>query len=217
MVLDDHMGSGFGWLANNGAGVLGPFEPIGVVSSAITFGHADMEGDGDEDLLVQGFIGTFTYKLVCFLNDGTGSFALPIVLEDFGVPSIQEGSTSVWAVDVDGDGILDVICSYNDGVTRKIFWYANSIAENVHVESHAPAFHMAPNPASQDFLLVCDEVIGAEGVIEIVAANGRLLRLLHGEGTREVLVERRDLPAGIYLVRVLREGSQIGSVRLVVE
>jgi len=88
---------------NDGSGnfseVLGtPF--IGVIFSSVAF--ADVDGDGDQDLLITGFSNGVFSRL--YLNDGIGNYA-PM----FGVPFIAVSYSSVAFADVDGDGDQDVL------------------------------------------------------------------------------------------------------------
>lgn len=72
---------------------------------------ADLDGDGDLDLLVNG-IGVGT---LLFLNDGTGRFE---ERRDAGFFS-RGGATSLALADVDGDGDLDVyVCVYRSQTIR---------------------------------------------------------------------------------------------------
>ena len=81
------------------------------------------------------------------------------------------------------------------------------------------ALHTAifPSPTNGDFILVSAEEIDAGDVIELIAVNADLLRSIHGSGTREVRIDGSDLPSGLYLIRVLRDGAQLGSARVVIE
>jgi hypothetical protein len=77
---------------------------------------ADMDGDGDEDVLS---ISLFDDKIAWYENmDGQGSFGLQNLI------STQiDGGDGVSAADLDGDGDLDVLsASSTDG---KIAWYEN--------------------------------------------------------------------------------------------
>ena len=76
---------------------------------------------------------------------------------------------------------------------------------------------VVPNPAVGDIRLVCRGELRRTDAIEIVDVNGRILRTIHGNGTREVLIERGDLSPGMYLVRILRNGAPWGSACVVAE
>ncbi|MBK9074787.1 MAG: T9SS type A sorting domain-containing protein [Flavobacteriales bacterium] len=59
--------------------------------------------------------------------------------------------------------------------------------------------------------------LGSDARIELLDVQGRLLRSLSGNGTREVIIERDGLGAGLFLVRVMRDGAQLGAMRIVAE
>lgn len=79
----------------------------------------------------------------------------------------------------------------------------------------ASTFTAVPNPATTNFELITSGPLTANDVIEIVDLYGRKVRTLRG-GMRSV-IPRGDMAAGLYTVRVVREGKLVGSVRVVVE
>ncbi|MEK7676900.1 MAG: VCBS repeat-containing protein [Verrucomicrobiota bacterium] len=79
-------------------------------ASAAVF--ADMDGDGDLDLLLN-TVGTGTY---CFFNDGQGTFALP---QGYTPLNPKKGGMSMALADIDGDGDLDLyIANYRTETIR---------------------------------------------------------------------------------------------------
>ncbi|HYV34060.1 MAG TPA: FG-GAP-like repeat-containing protein, partial [Gemmataceae bacterium] len=81
---------------------LGEAACVGQFSTGATF--ADVDGDGDLDLLVNG-ISTGTRL---FLNDGKGSFT---EVKNSGL-SRTASATSLALADIDGDGDLDLYCTH---------------------------------------------------------------------------------------------------------
>ena len=81
----------------------------------------------------------------------------------------------------------------------------------------AAALIAAPNPAYGRCIvrLTCPGELRANDRIEIIDLHGRALRSIPGNGTREMLIERGDLQAGLYMVRLVRDGIPSGSVRVV--
>ena len=80
----------------------GPAGCAGQISTGVCF--ADVDGDGDLDLLING-IGAGTRL---FLNDGKGHFTEKM---DSGL-SRTASSTSMALADIDGDGDLDLYCTH---------------------------------------------------------------------------------------------------------
>lgn len=79
---------------------------------------ADIDGDGDKDLISASFLDN---KIAWYENlDGQGNFGSQNV-----ITTNAEGANSVFAADLDGDGDMDVLSSsylYND---NKVAWYEN--------------------------------------------------------------------------------------------
>ena len=73
-----------------------------------------------------------------------------------------------------------------------------------------------PNPMTDHARLVVPEPLAADARIVLADASGRLLRTMDGNGSRELRIERGQLEAGMYFLRVMRGGMRIGSVRIVV-
>jgi hypothetical protein len=85
-------------------------------SGAVSVYAADLDGDGDKDVLSAS---RFNDKIAWYKNlDGKGTFG-PLQL----ITSAADWPTSVYAADLDGDGDMDVLsASLNDD---KIAWYKN--------------------------------------------------------------------------------------------
>ncbi len=100
------------WRPNLGAGTFG--SPLPITASGInysTFALGDLDGDGDEDLLVSGSLGTSLFE-----NTGGGVFAPEALIDP------------VWATDIllrdlDGDGDLDAFLTVILGVAAT--WMEN--------------------------------------------------------------------------------------------
>lgn len=76
---------------------------------------ADLDGDGDEDILAACRVSD---RVIWYENDGTGNFSKQkVITKDL------EGALFSYAVDIDGDNNLDVLStSYDD---KTIVWYKN--------------------------------------------------------------------------------------------
>ena len=78
---------------------------------------SDLDGDGDIDVLSASF---FDDKIAWYENtDGDGTFGPQQV-----ITTEAGGAWSVYAVDVDGDGDVDVLSASRDD--DKIAWYENT-------------------------------------------------------------------------------------------
>ncbi|HKK87636.1 MAG TPA: FG-GAP-like repeat-containing protein [Saprospiraceae bacterium] len=146
---------------NDGQGIFSektdiPFDPV--VQSTISF--SDVDGDGDQDLLITGATsltgGGRISKM--FLNDGTGNFS-----ERTGTPFQAVSIGSVAFSDVDGDDDQDVlITGQNDLLERVAKLYIND-GEGNYSEKTAPfeevllssvAFSDVDGDDDQDVLII---------------------------------------------------------------
>ena len=118
--LDDKIA----WYENTDG--LGSFGPEQVIATTADFARsvcaADVDGDGDLDVLSASFLGD---KIAWYENtNGQGSFGPEQV-----ITATADGASSVFAADVDGDGDLDALsASYLD---HTIAWYENRSGQSV--------------------------------------------------------------------------------------
>ena len=96
----------------------GTFSEQRVISADVSVGDsvhlADIDGDGDLDVLSASRSDT---KVAWYPNlDGAGDFGEQEIISD-----LEDGATSVVAVDVDGDNDMDVISGALDSDTIKVF------------------------------------------------------------------------------------------------
>src|SRR5690606_12326919 len=107
------------WFENvDGQGTYGPQRIVSneavQVSSVFV---ADLDGDGDNDI-ISGGAGIYDSDVSWYANDGQGNFSAQRVIS-----ADVQGTDSVFAADLDGDGDLDVLsASRND---NKVAWYEN--------------------------------------------------------------------------------------------
>lgn len=102
-----------GWYENN-AGQTFTFHAITSDANNVSgIFCIDIDGDQDVDIVT-----SEKFKIAWYENTGTGSFATHII-EDGVHPS---SPTSVFAADVDGDGIVDVLAT-NASTGGKVSWY----------------------------------------------------------------------------------------------
>lgn len=74
----------------------------GLTESAVAF--ADVDGDGDQDVMMSGRDAAFQYRTLLYLNNGAGGFTL---VPNTPFPPVIEGSIAF--ADVDGDNDQDVV------------------------------------------------------------------------------------------------------------
>ncbi|MGI4874678.1 MAG: FG-GAP-like repeat-containing protein [Janthinobacterium lividum] len=104
---DDHSGNKSDEVlvyVNDGRGNFHPGPTVPTTARAITIALADLDGDGDLDLLAES-----TYALFVRLNTGDGTFS-PDASRDL---KSTELMNSVTLGDVDGDGDLDLLVDYD--------------------------------------------------------------------------------------------------------
>jgi hypothetical protein len=116
--------------------------------------------------------------------------------------------------------VVDVAGFYSVEVTNEYGCVLLSDELQVVIEGvgDASTLHMAvvPHPMSDAARVIFSEALNTGTRIELLDVNGRVVRTMNGNGSREVLIERGHLESGMYILRVLRESARIGSVRVVV-
>ncbi|CAM9684308.1 unnamed protein product, partial [Ectocarpus fasciculatus] len=127
-VVSASVYSGLAWYENSdggGAFSLGvSLEPADDPAGGKDVVAADIDGDGDIDIISASFDGNYTSadfhdgRILWLENDGTGSFAEG---RDVG---LLDSARSVVAVDLDNDGDVDLVAC--DNVGGKIVWYENT-------------------------------------------------------------------------------------------
>ncbi|MCA9197075.1 MAG: VCBS repeat-containing protein [Planctomycetales bacterium] len=117
----DEVNYGVGWYRNVDNFDSYSYEPLSSYPAPSAISVADIDGDGDLDLLVAS---SFTYgyfipeyKIAWYENlDGRGTFGEPNILGDDTI-----GANSVVAADLDGDGDLDVLAT----IRNRVILYSN--------------------------------------------------------------------------------------------
>jgi hypothetical protein len=104
------------WFKNNGTGNFGPRIVIGILSGAEGAFAADLDGDGDLDLVASAKLGDL---VVWFENLGGGTFSTETI-----VSSAVNNPRDVLAADLDNDGDLDIVSA--SSIDDKIAWYENN-------------------------------------------------------------------------------------------
>lgn len=76
---------------------------------------------------------------------------------------------------------------------------------------------IAPNPTADAARLTAATPLTPNDRVLLIDAQGRVLSTLSGNGTRMLIIPRNGVSDGLYVIRVLRDGAQNGTARLVFE
>ena len=114
------------WFANDGAGNFGSKQILeqGLVFTEVVQA-ADLDGDGDMDVLAGAGGSPTSERLVWYANDGAGNFGVAQA-----IMSAAGWVTDAYAADLDGDGDLDVLSSAAALSQVKVAWHENDGAGN---------------------------------------------------------------------------------------
>jgi hypothetical protein len=153
-------------------------EEVGLTYSRIT--AADVDGDGDEDLLIPMFLDvTLDHQMpnVLLMNDGTGTFTRDTEGRLPEMPPDSDYTLSIAAADFDGDGICDLVLGETERQSRFLRNDGTGFFEDVTGElttggTRVPAdmlraYHMAPvdmdGDGDRDLVVVNDATVSPEG------------------------------------------------------
>ena len=188
---------------NNPLSNLSLSNDFSVYTSAPAF--ADLDNDGDPDLVSGNGDGTFQYfeNIDGIFEEKTGS---ENPFDGFSVGSISRNSRPNSAptfVDLDGDGDLDLVSGRGNGNTLVEFHNVSSILTSVSSSSQSSKninLQLYPNPASTSIN------INAEGNYEIMNTTGALI--IKGSINNN-LIDISSLSQGFYQLRI--DNGQIAS------
>lgn len=130
-----------------------PFDPV--IGGTTDF--ADIDGDGDKDLLITGSKEDFIRISKLYTNDGTGNYTL---VSDTPFEAVRSGSVAF--ADIDGDGDQDVLITGSSNTSRISKLYKNDGLGNFSLVSDTPflgvhegsvAFADIDNDSDQDVLI----------------------------------------------------------------
>ena len=207
-----------------------PFVPVDKGDSAF----ADVDDDGDQDLLISGKDSNNNNVLKLYLNDGSGTFT-----EAVDVFSISSNYLLVAFdfADIDGDGDFDVLFTgYNTSNLSRVttIWenllYSPSTSTrptedspnfNINFEEDEVVFgnnfKVFPNPTDKGYFTIYTPDLEGEVSVSITDLHNRtiLSQDMYVRGER-VTVRSENLSAGIYIVK-LSKGQNTFSSKLIVE
>jgi hypothetical protein len=156
------------WFENDGAETFSEHIISTSAEGAEKIHAADLDGDGDIDVLSAS---ADDNKIAWYENDG----AIPPAFSERAISTNAMAAQSVYAVDLNGDGNMDVLsASYND---NKIAWYEND-------RSVPPAFtphvisNIAVNPES-----VCAADLNVDGLVDVLCVGQTEIAWYENDGT----------------------------------
>jgi hypothetical protein len=107
-------GGGVFWFENDGAGNFATRTIDNALDGAYPVDVADVDQDGDWDVLATGYI---AHTVAWYENNGIGGFSKHVI------DAAANGAHSVVSGDVDGDGDNDLVTTNQDG--NQVVWYEN--------------------------------------------------------------------------------------------
>jgi len=97
------------WYENNGSQVFSEHTIPLTIPNVVTFAVADLDADGDFDIVTGGNHPTDCSEIYWLRNNGSQNFTRVTIPAPTSVTECPAGATSVYALDVDNDGDLDVL------------------------------------------------------------------------------------------------------------
>jgi hypothetical protein len=179
-----------------------PFE--GVSNGSVAF--ADIENDGDQDVLITGFVDSDQNISKLYINDGSGNFT-----EDLNTSFQGVGFSAVAFSDIDGDNDQDVlITGYNGKGISKL--YRNiSIIDGINESTIENQISIYPNPYKGIVTINLGSLSNVS--LKVLNLTGQTIYLKENINTPVYQLELNETP-GIYIVEI-SSGQDKKSFKLV--
>ncbi|PWL31386.1 MAG: hypothetical protein DCO96_04095 [Fluviicola sp. XM-24bin1] len=179
--------------------------PFGIAANAAYFQNptvADIDGDGDYDVLTAENYGTFAF----YKNTGTAqnpAFAAPQV-NPFGL--IDNVSDFIFPefVDIDDDGDFDVLGSGYYGS----LWFFENTQFNVGIDELANNVAIGPNPFTSEVNFTADVDL------DLVEVYDMMGKLIYSEVSPDGNVNLESLNKGVYMIQVVDTDGNVSRKKL---
>lgn len=168
------------------------------------FDLADLDMDGDMDILFSGYPGEWRYQE----NIGTASAPNfgPVQLNPFSFTNATYLGMPKF-VDLDGDGDMDLLHGSYYG--HWTYYENTSTISGINDPSFAGTLEMGPVPATDRLTIDTESMrFRGEGTLSVVDMQGKLHQQQEIMIGSKVELEVAGLPAGIYLVQLNFNGKQ---------
>lgn len=192
-----------------------PFEQV--ARSSVAF--SDVDGDGDEDVLITGQNNSKERISKLYTNDGTGNFT-----EMTGTPFPGVRFSSVAFSDLDNDGDQDILISGQNSSFKPIskIYTNNAIVSSTEQMYKRARLDMKayPNPTNSSTIQISHESTENNFIIiKVFDINGRLIiqqKEFALMGQQNFTIGIAALPPGSYFIQ-FDKGKKIGSAKFIVE